>query len=306
MKSKGILPILVLYSIFPLTFILGKTGFCFGPPILFVSLRMILSGIVLLGFYSISSGKAPLVKSTDWFLVAQGSIVGIFFGYAPEFWALKYLSAAKVAFLLILAPFFSFIFEFFQDKESMTLKKFLGMGVAFCGVIPMLLPSEVYQHTFTPPIDPLYLEFLVMACVASYAFGWFSVKTLTHKKEYPISLISGLNMFIGGVLCFILSLFTETSSHWGFLVSHWYYYSFYIALISIVGILCFYLYILLLRHYSATFVSATGFIEPFFAAFYGWIFLGEAVSWIFFLATGIVGAGLYIFYLEELRINPRK
>ena len=47
-------------------------------------------------------------------------------------------------------------------------------------------------------------------------------------------------------------------------------------------------------------ISFTGFIEPFFAAIYAWILLGETVTASFFVSLCIVGIGLYIFYREEL------
>jgi len=267
---------------------------------------MIFSGIILLVIYRINYKQMPSIKKPDWGLIMQGSIFGVFLTYAPEFWALQYLSAAKIAFLFVLAPFFSFIFEFFQNKKSVTFKKFLGMLIAFCGVIPILLPSEVYQHTVEAPISFFFLELIVVFSVACYAFGWFSVKKLIQEKEYSSLIVNGFNKIIGGFLCLIVSLFYECLNAPSPVLINWAPYCFYILLISMVGIFCFSLYTMLLKHYSATFVSSSGFIEPFFAAFYGWIFLSESVSWVFFCSTLIVGVGLYIFYLEELRINPQR
>ena len=85
-------------------------------------------------------------------------------------------------------------------------------------------------------------------------------------------------------------------------VSNWPLFLWYVLLITIVGLTCYTMYTVLLRYFSATLISFFGFTEAFFGAFYGWFFLGELVSWLFFVSLAIVSFGLYIFYKEELRI----
>ncbi len=44
-----------------------------------------------------------------------------------------------------------------------------------------------------------------------------------------------------------------------------------------------------------------GFLSPLFTALYGWILLGEMVSWHFYVSCIVVFIGLYLFYQEELQ-----
>jgi drug/metabolite transporter (DMT)-like permease len=73
-----------------------------------------------------------------------------------------------------------------------------------------------------------------------------------------------------------------------------------LLLIAISNLICYNLYGYLLKKYSVTFVSFAGFITPLFTALFGWWYLGEVVTWPFYVSAIIVFAGLCIFNQEEL------
>jgi drug/metabolite transporter (DMT)-like permease len=72
-------------------------------------------------------------------------------------------------------------------------------------------------------------------------------------------------------------------------------------MVFISNILCHNIYAGLLRKYSATFMSFTSFLSPIFAAFYGWAFFQEEITWHFYVSIAIVLVGLYLFYQDELK-----
>ncbi|MCV5950917.1 DMT family transporter, partial [Escherichia coli] len=61
------------------------------------------------------------------------------------------------------------------------------------------------------------------------------------------------------------------------------------------------LYGTLLKRYSATFMSFAGFTTPLFTALFGWLVLGEIVTWPFYVSFCIVLLGLVLFDQEELK-----
>jgi drug/metabolite transporter (DMT)-like permease len=73
------------------------------------------------------------------------------------------------------------------------------------------------------------------------------------------------------------------------------------SMILIANIIFYNLYGYLLKKYTATFLSFVGFVTPLFAAFFEWFFFGTMVPHEFFLTVCIVGAGIFIFYQEELK-----
>jgi len=62
----------------------------------------------------------------------------------------------------------------------------------------------------------------------------------------------------------------------------------------------------LLKTYTTTFLSFAGFMSPFFAAFYGWVWFGETTTWHFYASSVIVFVGLALFYQDELKNIKRQ
>jgi len=109
-------------------------------------------------------------------------------------------------------------------------------------------------------------------------------------------------MLFGGILAFYHSFFTEnwnplpvTSAYVTPLLG-------WVAIMALLSnILCYNLYGMMLKKFTATFLSFAGLLSPIFASIHGWIFLHESPSWIIFLSTSIVSVGLWIVYAAELK-----
>ena len=76
-----------------------------------------------------------------------------------------------------------------------------------------------------------------------------------------------------------------------------------ILLTIISNIICYNLYGYLLKRYTATILSFFGLLSPIFASFHGYFILGESMSPLIFLSTGIVLIGLKLVYSEEIRLG---
>jgi drug/metabolite transporter (DMT)-like permease len=298
-KRWGIIPPIALFTFFPLTYSIAKLGFAFGPPLLFVGLRMVFSGLLLLGFYFTYSKPSQAFNKNDWFLFFHASITGISLAYIAEYWALKYISVAKVTIIFLCVPFVSVVFEHFHGLEKLTTKKLLGLIIGLCGILPVLL-HESGTETF---LSLSWYELAMIFAAATYGYGWVAVKRLAQKGHHSILYINGLRMFVGGCCALLASPVLDEWNGIKPAVSDWFNFLWYVFLISVVAVACYTFYGFLIKHYSVGMVSFCGFTEPLFAILYAWILLGETVSWIFFLSLGIVFVGLYLFYQEELRLS---
>jgi drug/metabolite transporter (DMT)-like permease len=138
------------------------------------------------------------------------------------------------------------------------------------------------------------------------------LKKLVNTRGYSPIMVNGVSMLCGGIAALITSIHHEGipmikgTGEWvgGFFVSNIMMFMFYLmAAIVIANIIFYNLYGYLLKQYSATFLSFAGFTTPLFAALYGRIFLAESVSASFFIAVGLVGTGLTLFYQDELKEN---
>jgi drug/metabolite transporter (DMT)-like permease len=187
--------------------------------------------------------------------------------------------------------------------EKMTGKKWIGLLIGFIGFLPILL-NETSTEEQTGHILFLSWAEIAVVCAAFFAvYGWVVLKQLVNEGGYSPFMANGLSMTLGGVMALVHSYFVEpwnpipVSEVWPFMECA-------VLLIVISSFICYNLYGYLLKKYSVTFISFAGFITPFFTALFGWLYLGEVVTWPFWLSAVIVFIGLSLFYQDELSVAP--
>ncbi len=291
--------IALLYLICASTFTISKAALSFVSPIFFTGARMTLAGAALLTYYSMYN-KRIIIPKHHWYLFAQVIIFYIYCAYVFDIVALQHLTSAKACLLYDLSPFLSALFSYLWFHEKMTLKKWMGLLIGCVGFLPVLMaPAPVAEQS----IDNSFLswsELIMLLAVVSSVYGWVLIRQLVKDHAYSSVMVNGVGMLGGGLLAFITSFFLEGWSPSP--VKELVPFVYYTLLIIIVSNIVFSnFYSVLLKRYSATLLSFAGFTAPLFAAVLGWIFLGETVSWDFFMTTFFVFIGLYMFYQEELR-----
>jgi len=190
-------------------------------------------------------------------------------------------------------------------NEKMTVKKVIGMAIGLFGFLLMIIhssPGEITENSLG--IFSLS-EIALLIAAASSAIGWIMLRrSIKTQKDVILIEILGFGMLIGSIFCLGQSLMTEP---WYPVPIYAYpetmgWFTFYLVLALICSnLLAYPLYTMLLRTYTATFMTFSAFLQPLCAAFYGWVFLGETVTVYFFVASAFVFSGLFIFYREDLR-----
>jgi drug/metabolite transporter (DMT)-like permease len=279
----------------------------------------------------LSAIRAYLAR--DWKLLLQLGFFHIFCAYTLEFWALQYVSSGKAALIFSASPFITALLLHMLYSERLSRKQWAGLCIGFLGLLPVLIP-HIAQESLAGSLGLFsYPELALIGSVVSSCYGWLIFKELMVYRGYEPLTLNGIGMTMGGLGALIVSLVIER----GYCLSAGFakaasgldtgglipggvisrelicgtpalYYSFlyygflYMAgLIVIANIICYNLYGYLLKRYSATFLSFAGLTTPLFALLFGYIFLGEPLSLHVLYALSIIGVGLYIFYLEELR-----
>ena len=147
-------------------------------------------------------------------------------------------------------------------------------------------------------------EMAVMVAALSSSYGWIIMRQLVKEDGYQPLVANGISMLIGGVFSLVHSGLVE---NWdpipvtGYLT----FIECTLLLVIISNIMAYNLYGFLLRRFTATFLSFSGFITPLITAFFGWLVLGEVITLAFFCSAAVVFIGLLIFYQEELRVGVR-
>lgn len=310
--------VILLYMLMASTFTFAKAALFYVPPILFIGVRMIIAGLMLIAYLWFRSPEQLRIERVYYGAFAQIILFHIYGAYIFEFVGLQTVSSSKACLLYNLTPFVTALLSYLFLGIRLTHKQVFALSTGFLGFIPLMLSSSSTELTNSSWLGISCGELLILGSVCCAVQGWMVMKQLVRAGYSPFA-INGIGMLCGGVLALVTSFIVEGAPHLtyakgelAFPLHTWLaqynasplfmgaVYTF--LLIIIANIIVYNLYGHLLKTYSATFMSFAGFTAPLFAALYGWILLGEVVTPWFFVSLCIVFAALYLFYQDELRV----
>ncbi len=295
--------LLGMYALFASTFILGQQAVSLVPPLFFVGIRMVLAGLLLLGYVKLYKKQSLRIKPQHYGWFAGIVIFHIYFSYVLEFVSYVYLPGSYVAFVCNLSPFVTALFAYFFLTEIMTPKKWIGLLLGFGASVPLI----VTQTATTASVAPTTGLWVVLAQVAlllsvvSTCIGWIFLKKMTSTFNYSYVFVNGIGMFFGGMLSLITSYVLEPMPSLAFVATDKLFLTTLFLSILIGNVIVYNLYAKLLQTYSTTALSLFGCTTPLFAALIDWFWLGKTVGPLFVVTTIATAIGLYIFYQEELK-----
>lgn len=294
--------VLLMYAAWSSAFSIGKVALQYSPPIFLTGFRMVLAGLLILGYLLVAKRSAFKLTLNQFFSLSLLAFFSIYLTNILEFWGLQYLSAAKTCFLYSLSPFFAALFSYLHFKEKMNLRKWVGLLIGFVGFMPVLLLQTGAEDLFTAVGFLSWPSLAVMGAALCSVYGWVLLRLVVKDSAVSPLMANGTSMMIGGLMALVNSPFLEnwnplpvsSENSLPFLKST-------LALTVISNLICYNLYGYFLKKYTATFLSFVGLLCPIFASFISAIFLGESLSWPIFISTGIVSVGLFMVYQAELR-----
>ncbi len=289
--------IVLLYALFGGSFLIMKVLVGHAPHAFLVGCRMTIAGLVLLSYQYFHPKEEFRFQKKHLFWYAQITFFGVYLTYMLRFWALHYLSAAKMSFLFNLSPFMASYYSYLFFKERMTTKQWIGLVVGILGLIPILLTSTKTELCLGEFMYISWPELAVIAAVAAHSYSWIVMRKLVKENSYSPMMVNGISMTCGGLMglatsyCFEeIPAITNPVEFWGLLG----------LIILTSNIICHNLYGFLLKRYTATFISFAGFLGPIFTALYGYLLLNETISWHYYVSGSVVFIGLWLFYQDEL------
>lgn len=292
--------VFLLYALFASVFTIAKTGLMYVQPFFLVGTRMLLAGLLLLGYqYFVKKQTLSLGRKVWWRLILL-AFFNIYLTNVFEFWGLRYLTSFKTCFIYSLSPFLSALFSYFLFSEKLTSKKWMGLFVGFLGFMPILLSQTSSEEQTGHLFFFSWAELAVMMAAICSVYGWILLKQLVSEHQLSPLMANGVSMLVGGILALGHSFAIEdwqplpVTNYPIFLECT-------LLLILISNLICYNLYGSLLKRYSATFMSFAGFTTPLFTALFGWLLLGEIVTWPFYLSFIMVLCGLLLFDQDELK-----
>jgi len=304
-RIAAMLMIVVMYAIWSSVFALGKWTLIGASPLFLTASRMLLAGCILLTFLAItkrSSFKITLRQGISLLLLAFFSV---YLTNALEFWSLQQMTAAKTCFFYSLGPFFTALFSYLHFKEKMNRRKWLGMAIGFLGFLPVLSVQKGAGELLSSLAFLSWPELSMLGAAICSGYGWILLRLLVSgKQDQSISppMANGASMLLGGLLALGHSALIDDWSPIPVAAGNL---STFVQgtliMTFISNIFCYNLMGVLLKRFTATFVSFMGLLSPIFASLSSWLFLNEPISPVIFLSTGIVSIGLWLIYSAELK-----
>lgn len=290
--------IVILYALWAASISSSKILLSYSSPIFLTGIRMVVAGLLLLGYQYFYARHHFRFHKEHTYLYAQIIVFGILISYFLRFWALEYITATKLLFLYNLAPFMSALHSYFFLGERMTTRKWTGMAIGFIGLLPILINSSAQEQALGNFCFISWPEIAVVLSVVTNSYSWIIMRKLVRDEQYSPMMINGICMTLGGFIALLIALPLE----WPCPVTNvWAFIGWLAFIIVISNIVSHNLYGYLLRDYTATFLSFAGFMSPLFAGLYGWLFFNETITWHFYASSIIVFIGLFLFYKDEIQ-----
>jgi drug/metabolite transporter (DMT)-like permease len=296
--------VFMMYALFASVFTIAKIGLFYSSPFFFVGFRMVLAGLLMAAYLFCFRRDLLTFKKKDMLSLLKLAFFNIYLTNTFEFWGLQYLTSFKTCFIYSLSPFLSAFFSFLAFNEKLSLKKWGGLFIGLIGLTPILLSQTTTEELTGHFWIFSWAELAVLGAAGSSVYGWILLKQLVQEKGYSPLFANGFSMIIGGLFSIAHSLGTEewqpfpVTEILPFLACT-------LLLILVSNLICYNLYGWLLTKLSATFMSFAGLSTPLFSAFLGWLFLGEKVTWPFYVSLFILGYGLVLFYQEEMQPSEK-
>jgi drug/metabolite transporter (DMT)-like permease len=293
--------VILLFALFASLFGINKATLEYTEPFFLIGSRMFLAGLLLTGHQLIFNRKNICFKTQHILPLFLLGLLNIYVTNIAEIWGLQHMVSAKACLIYSISPFLAALVAYFVLKETLNAKKWLGLCIGIFGLIPIFMIQSPSEHTMGEIGHISLPEIALLIAVLCSVYGWTLLKKIINNYRYSPLMANGISMILGGALALCHSyLAGETwapipvTQFKPFIQN-----TLWMCLIS--NIVCYNLYGYLLKRYTATFMSFAGLITPFFASFFGWVFLGEIITWHFFASIALFSIGLTLFYLEELK-----
>ena len=210
------------------------------------------------------------------------------------------IKPGAAALVTTLAPLFTLILAILFLKEKAMPKRIVGMLIAFAGLFIVLKWGRIGLGLITG-MENADVKYMLLATLAPLSWSFYTILGKDLLSSRSPSVVTCLPMVIGTLPL----LFLATPEFFGKISSmepsHW----FALAYLSFAStLLGFFIWNLALRYLPASSVASFIYLNPPFAAFFGWLFFGEEVTLWFLAGSAVVLAGLWLTQKRPGRRTP--
>ncbi|MBI2344549.1 DMT family transporter [Candidatus Dependentiae bacterium] len=294
--------VIILYAIFAAMTFINTSLMSSDPyPVIVGMFRSLGSGGIIL-IYMVLFGKQKIrdlrLSVEQWYwLVGYGILIHAFAMFGFSYGAM-YASPITICFLYATAPFLTAMLLYFYSGTVLNKTKILGLLVGFIGLMPILLKTTSIHTELVISDKAWFGNLIILVTMILFCWGWILFNKLIHSCSHAVQVLNGIAMIIGGILStgFVGFMYGNKIFEQSFSANFMQLLFFFI----VFSLITYSLYAYLLQHFSPTFISFAGFLEPGFALIYGVLWFGYSIQITDILSFMILFVGLYIFYRQEL------
>lgn len=148
-RVLAIILLILVMIIWGTSYAVTKDSLAEVPPILFAFLRLFIASVLLVALAQMRGGTAKLPRPIPWATIALMGLAGVCLYYTGFNLSLVYTSASQGALIQSFIPIVTALLAAIFLKESLSVKRLLGIGISIAGVVLIILltaPSTNAQN----------------------------------------------------------------------------------------------------------------------------------------------------------------
>jgi drug/metabolite transporter (DMT)-like permease len=208
------------------------------------------------------------------------------------------IKPGAAALVTTLSPLFTLVLAILFLREKVVARRIAGMLIAFAGLIIVLRWGRIGMGLVTG-VKNADMKYMLIATLAPLSWSFYTILGKDLLESRSPWVVTCLPVVIGTLPLLFLAtpgffgrMFSMDPSHW-----------FALAYLSFAStLLGFFIWNLALRHLPASSVASFIYLNPPFAALFGWLLFDEEVTLWFLAGSAVVLTGLW---LSQKRAEPR-
>lgn len=277
--------LITVQVLFGINYIVSKIVVTAFPPLVWASIRIIISTAVMFAFAFLSGRKHPTDGKKFFLPLIVFALLGTIINQAAFLVGLSYTTATNSAILNTLIPVFTLLVVTLRGQEPLTTKRALGFFCALAGVLVLRKVENLSLSDKTVLGDAL----MVLNCFSYALCLSYSKKFLTEHDP----IWSTTYMFAyGSIGLTLLAIPQYMTIEWPQMTPSLWAASFF----AVIGatLMTYFLNFWALAHARSSHVALFIYVQPVITAVIAWVWLGDAVTVRSMLATLFIFIGMVL------------
>ncbi|MBL7859367.1 MAG: EamA family transporter [Cyclobacteriaceae bacterium] len=255
------------------------------PPFLFIVIRQLIAGSLLVGFM-LTVGKAKLPDKAEMLRQAIGGFFMLSLGNGLVAWAEVHIPSGIAAIICSLMPMWVILINLtIHTEEKPTVPILIGVALGMVGII------MIFSENLSDFSNTQYLFGIILTFIATISWAACSIWMKKRNSTSNPFLNAGLQMFFAGVWLIPFTVIFDDLHAVSWSTEAFYSLIYLVFIGSIVAYAC---YTYALKNLPMTIVSLYAYVNPLVAVLLGWLILDEKLNARIGIAFVLTVAGIYI------------